>query len=125
MFMETHEENTQLNFQSILTKIMKFLDENPMISDKDIENYIIKEFNLDEEIVVELREIFSEMDSFNEKAISLDKARENGMTREGWLESQLSESIKDFSKEQQDNYLANLSKALEVEADKYVEDDEK
>lgn len=123
--METHEENTQLNFQSILTKIMKFLDENPMISDKDIENYIIKEFNLDGETVDELREIFSEMDSFNEKAISLDKARENGMTREGWLESQLSESIKDFSKEQQDDYLANLSKALEVEADRYVEDDEK
>lgn len=120
--MEEVQDN--MNFQDIVAEIMKFIDQNPSVSEDDLISHLSSEFNLDKEASAELGEVFSDINCYNDKAISLEEAREEGMTRDGWLAAQLEESIKNFDEKQQEEYMTNLANAMETEAAKYVENDE-
>lgn len=74
---------------------------------------IAKEENLNNEEIQEIQEVFDTLSAINNKAIDLEIARQNNITRQEWVVEQL-KSMASGEKDLSDNDLLELKRGLEL-----------
>lgn len=96
-------------FENILTSLLEAYENNPA---QDIDTLIeekCKEWNLSEEQVALLKETNELIDSFNEQAKSLEKAKADGWSRKRWMLNELDRITDGRSEEEKSQIVSAIS----------------
>lgn len=89
-------------------------------SGEPIEDLLIKEaknYGLDENDIKEIVELFSNLDSINNKAIELEEAKKDGSTTGSWISGQL-EKITPSDDENSKKFLNDIQESIERNIEK-------
>lgn len=100
-------------FENILTSLLEAYENNPA---QDIDTLIeekSKEWNLSEEQVALLKETNELIDSFNEQAKSLEKAKADGWSRKRWMLNEMDRITDGRSEEEKSQIVSAISDANE------------
>lgn len=77
------------NFDDILQHLLVAIEANPEVPVEDVLKTAGANFGVNPDGMKEIEEAFRILDVVDEKAKDLGKARKDGMTRNGWVEKQL------------------------------------
>lgn len=100
-------------FENILTSLLEAYENNPA---QDIDTLIeekCKGLNLSEEQVALLKETNELIDSFNEQAKSLEKAKADGWSRKRWMLNEMDRITDGRSEEEKSQIVSAISDANE------------
>lgn len=89
-------------------------------SEEPIEDLLIKEarnYGLNDNDIKEILEVFSNLDSINNKAIELEKAKKEGSTTGSWISGQL-EKITPDDDESSEKFLNVIQESIERNIEK-------
>lgn len=104
-------------FENILTSLLEAYENNPA---QDIDTLIqekCKEWNLPEEQINLLKETNELIDSFNEHANSLEKAKADGWSRKRWMLNEMDRITERCSEEEK----AQITSAISETNEKAIE----
>lgn len=96
-------------FEKILTSLLEAYENNPA---QDIDALIdekCKEWNLSEEQINLLKETNGLIDSFNEHANSLEKAKADGWSRKRWMLNEIDRIVDGRSEEEKAQIVSAIS----------------
>lgn len=96
-------------FENILTSLLEAYENNPA---QDIDTLIeekCKGWNLSEEQVALLKETNELIDSFNEQAKSLEKAKADGWSRKRWMLNEMDRITDGRSEEEKSQIVSAIS----------------
>ena len=85
-------------FDTILTSLLESYESNPTQSIDTLINEKCKEWNLLEEQIALLKDIITYIDTFTDKATSLENAKSEGKSRKRWMLEELTKLPKDVRK---------------------------
>ena len=100
-------------FENILTSLLEAYENNPA---QDIDTLIeekCKGWNLSEEQVALLKETNELIDSFNEQAKALEKAKADGWSRKRWMLNEMDRITDGRSEEEKSQIVSAISDANE------------
>lgn len=100
----------------ILHILLSKVESNPNASAEFALKKAIGELNITSDEQNEIEEAFRTLDSINEKSKDLEAAREDGRTRIGWIEDQLSD-IADASGDHAEEIISKIQKGTETALD--------
>ena len=98
-----------------MDEILKELVDAIEVNNDSIESILLKvakEKGLSDEELAEIQESFDTLTSINSKAIELDEARVNQITRDKWITSQLN-SISENNPEKADDIFLEIKKGID------------
>ena len=98
--------------EEILKSILATVEAHPGQSVESTIKTLGSKFNLTEDELSEILESFSILDSINEKAIDLENARKEGMTRNGWVTKQL-ETITEAAGDESVEVISQMGEGIE------------
>ncbi len=105
-------------FDTILTSLLESYESNPTQSLDTLINEKCKEWNLLEEQIALLKDIITYIDTFTDKATSLENAKSEGKSRKRWMLEEIDKIIEGRSEEEK----AQIVSAISETNEKMIED---
>lgn len=105
-------------FENILTSLLEAYENNPAQNIDVLIEEKCKEWNLSEEQTCSLKETNDLIDSFNEYANSLEKAKSQGWSRKRWILSEMDRITDGRSEEEK----AQIASAISNTNEKVIEE---
>lgn len=99
--------------QEIFIDLIKRIEKDPSIDVEKAMRKAFEERGLSQDTIDEMVKALNYIDDFEKKAAELEKAKEDGRTTAGWLESQLDDATKNLTDEQKETFFSQLDKPSE------------